>query len=1602
MAFSAGDGTDRRATGLPERGSPPTVRPNDSGGGPMGRHYAVAFFLAWSLSGCDDGGDATGATPCAAGASQACGCTDGRTGAQVCGDDGRFAACVCGAAGDATPGAADAEPAADVSPRADASSASDASPAVDGGAPVDATADPDAEVTDGGPVSDGGAPPDTGAGADAAPALDDAAPALDGGTLEDAAAAPDAAAADAAAPDAAAPDAAPDPVGPAEDCLAAAACVDDDDCPDGHHCNGALAPPRCQALFCGARGTFCDDDALCAPGLVCNDAFDPPRCAPARAAGEGPCGADDDCAAGLACNTLYDPPQCHPTGAAGVRCDDARPCEAGLRCNSLGGVATCEADGGLGARCGHDPDADVLFGCAEDLACAWGLDPPRCEAAVAQAGDWCDYDPRAFGTFSGGTRQCPVDLVCRFGEAPDRCGPAARAGERCAYDSECAPGLACNHAADPSVCVALGAGGAGAVCNSDDHCAPGHFCASDIEDGGPERRCAPWPVAAGDLCTSNRLCPVGLACTWAGDADRCVGAPGAGDRCSTDREGPVRCLDGLACTPSADGERCAAAVGVGEPCGSDFDCPRGLHCDDAAGACVGPAAAGAPCDRHTDCAAPLACLDTGDGARCTAPGGPGAPCDRDSACGEGLTCFDGACRAAGAAGDGCDGRIDCAYGLDCRDVDGRRVCATRGAVDDPCAYDGDCGPGLLCNDPVDAGRCVVPGSVAVGEACDSYAACVPGAFCDRGQEPPACAPLIEAGAACDRRDGGCQPGLACAGDPAMCVAPVGLGAACDGAPPCRSGLRCNDAFDPPQCRRGDAGELCDRDNDCLGGFLCNDALDPPRCQARDAGVVGTPCDNDDLCQPDLDCNRALDGGVCVALRSLPADTPCGRDAQCVEGLVCNGGFSPATCAPPQPVDGTCSRDRECEDDLLCNTADWPGRCAGPAAEGEPCGWDDDCAEGLECNERLPEAVCVVTGAGQPGTPCDADSICAEGLRCDRFGGLGCFAPRAAGERCEDTFECADGLRCYVADAAPTCDAANRRRRGEPCASRSDCLAELGCSGGQCTGALACDACEQGAARCGAEGVERCADTLDDACLDWRAEAMCAADEICRDGQCLTALAAQGEGGPLGRLVHFAPVTDRAAALAARCDVIGANRGAGLGGFLVAAGGVPTLDALLAESPPTPPTWIALLALEGWAAGQPAEALDAIGAAWWAGQYVEAGTYRLDAADAVAGVPAFGPGRPFDQAGVDRAWLDAHRGTMRLPGLLPAPVEVINLELSGALSADGPGFALGEGRLQGHITFEALLAAVTESTVLCAQPAPPPSCAQWAGFAGDPVETAAVLLNIMGADVQFEQGQPFDCFQDCTAVSLCATVRLEGVAADGYGPPPEPLPAVDCADFCRAMDRACPEQYPDTASCLAHCRTLPAGAPGSASDDLACRVDALRADPVDCGSAGPWGQGRCGTACDALCRLFADQCSVEESPYGAPEVCRDACAAMPAGEVGADRGNSSACRLFHALRAPAEPARCAAASPTGDDVCGSAAEAYCDQYLAACPTADQHLPGGITCVEAASLLTDDPENYLANWADDLQCRTSVAIRAAYHFEADPCTAAAPTGGFCSND
>jgi len=166
---------------------------------------------------------------------------------------------------------------------------------------------------------------------------------------------------------------------------------------------------------------------------------------------------------------------------------------------------------------------------------------------------------------------------------------------------------------------------------------------------------------------------------------------------------------------------------------------------------------------------------------------------------------------------------------------------------------------------------------------------------------------------------------------------------------------------------------------------------------------------------------------------------------------------------------------------------------------------------------------------------------------------------------------------------------------------------------------------------------------------------------------------------------------------------------------------------------------------------------------------------------------------------------------------------------------------------------------------------------------------------------------------------------------------------DCASYCGNITVNCVgvnKQYTDSATCMLVCAALPLGlsAGETSGNTIGCRqyhTGAAAADATThCIHAGPSGGGVCGGAttslCEAYCNITKKACVGAAAIFSLDPVCMAACAAFNmSGTIADTAGNTAFCHLYHAGAALADPAtHCAHASPSGNGVCGSKCENYC--------------------------------------------------------------------------
>jgi hypothetical protein len=178
----------------------------------------------------------------------------------------------------------------------------------------------------------------------------------------------------------------------------------------------------------------------------------------------------------------------------------------------------------------------------------------------------------------------------------------------------------------------------------------------------------------------------------------------------------------------------------------------------------------------------------------------------------------------------------------------------------------------------------------------------------------------------------------------------------------------------------------------------------------------------------------------------------------------------------------------------------------------------------------------------------------------------------------------------------------------------------------------------------------------------------------------------------------------------------------------------------------------------------------------------------------------------------------------------------------------------------------------------------------------------------------------------------------------------------CTDYCAVVMSACKGEdavYATLGQCLGVCALLDPGDPEEPrGNTVACRAgqaDNAVAEPKGyCRSAGPGGNGECGTDCEAYCTVFPQVCT-DNYEYTSTAQCLTACNALTdqdryiIDDKHDHKGDTVECRLVHMASATVDPTtHCphAPLRPTAPWCIGPEDEPptcdqYCDIELAAC-------------------------------------------------------------------
>jgi hypothetical protein len=152
-------------------------------------------------------------------------------------------------------------------------------------------------------------------------------------------------------------------------------------------------------------------------------------------------------------------------------------------------------------------------------------------------------------------------------------------------------------------------------------------------------------------------------------------------------------------------------------------------------------------------------------------------------------------------------------------------------------------------------------------------------------------------------------------------------------------------------------------------------------------------------------------------------------------------------------------------------------------------------------------------------------------------------------------------------------------------------------------------------------------------------------------------------------------------------------------------------------------------------------------------------------------------------------------------------------------------------------------------------------------------------------------------------------------------------ALNCNVYCETIMTNCvgaSSQYTSMETCLGFCSGLPVGTLNDdAGNTLGCRLNEAKIaqENTDCASAGPGGDGKCGSDCESLCTVVRVNCPEDFPSY---EACMDDCKHLTecpspynAQNIDVTPSDSSPeCRLWHLGAASAGLPSDAGAPPTG--------------------------------------------------------------------------------------
>ena len=193
--------------------------------------------------------------------------------------------------------------------------------------------------------------------------------------------------------------------------------------------------------------------------------------------------------------------------------------------------------------------------------------------------------------------------------------------------------------------------------------------------------------------------------------------------------------------------------------------------------------------------------------------------------------------------------------------------------------------------------------------------------------------------------------------------------------------------------------------------------------------------------------RVAEGGACIDEFECEGALNCDYTESESQGI-CYGFCAPYVALGSTCGDEVCTADQYCDFDFDEDTFEFVDFCAERVDEGEECQWSEQCVEGLICSDL--REICIPIERARSGESCTfLETICEPGTWCfpgedpdfmaDEVEGT-CVAIGTQGEPCLMDLNCRFDLVCEDVDGEVygSCEIFEPRAIGETCESSDEC------------------------------------------------------------------------------------------------------------------------------------------------------------------------------------------------------------------------------------------------------------------------------------------------------------------------------------------------------------------------------------------------------------------------------------------------------------------------------------------------------------------------------------------------------------------------------------